>query len=70
MASAKANQVELFAYVRDLLGQLSRNAPPPVTTLLPDAWLATRNLAGAGRGSWAHGFCDTEKLIFDKYSVF
>ena len=41
MASAKANRVEPFAYVRDLLVQLSRNAPPPVTTLLPDAWLAT-----------------------------
>jgi transposase len=41
MASAKANQVEPFAYVRDLLGELSYNAPPPVRKLLPDAWLAT-----------------------------
>jgi transposase len=40
MASAKANQVEPFAYVRDLLVQLSRHSPPAVATLLPDAWLA------------------------------
>jgi hypothetical protein len=40
MASAKANQVEPFAYVRDLLNQLSRCSPPAVATLLPDAWLA------------------------------
>ena len=40
MASAKANQVEPFAYVRDLLVQLSRYSPPAVATLLPDAWLA------------------------------
>jgi len=40
MASAKANQVEPFAYVRDLLSQLSRCSPPAVATLLPDAWLA------------------------------
>jgi len=41
MASAKSNQVESFAYVRDLLVQLSRNTPPAVAELLPDAWLAT-----------------------------
>jgi hypothetical protein len=41
MASAKANHVEPFADVLDLLIQLSRNAPPPVITLLPDAWLPT-----------------------------
>ncbi len=40
MASAKANQVEPFAYVRDLLVQLSRHSPPAVAALLPDAWLA------------------------------
>ena len=40
MASAKANQVEPFAYVRDLLSQLSGRSPPAVATLLPDAWLA------------------------------
>jgi transposase len=40
MASAKANQVEPFAYVRDLLSQLSGCSPPAVATLLPDAWLA------------------------------
>ena len=41
MVSAKANQVEPFAYVRDLLVQLSRNSPPAVAALLPDTWLAT-----------------------------
>jgi transposase len=40
MASAKAIQVEPFAYVRDLLVQLSRTTPPAVAALLPDAWLA------------------------------
>lgn len=40
MASAKAHQVEPFAYVCDLLTQLSRNSPPAVVTLLPDDWLA------------------------------
>jgi transposase len=40
LASAKANQVEPFAYVRDLLRQLSGCSPPVVATLLPDAWLA------------------------------
>ena len=39
MASAKANQVEPFAYVRNLLSQLSGCSPPAVATLLPDAWL-------------------------------
>jgi len=39
-ASAKANQVEPFAYVRDLLSQLSGCSPPAVAKLLPDAWLA------------------------------
>ena len=37
MASAKANQVEPFAYVRDLLVQLSSNSPPPAADLLPGA---------------------------------
>jgi hypothetical protein len=40
LASAKANQVEPFAYVRNLLSQLSDCSPPAVATLLPDAWLA------------------------------
>jgi hypothetical protein len=40
MASAKANQVEPFAYVRDLLCQLSGCSPPAVATLLPDTWMA------------------------------
>jgi transposase len=39
MASAKASQVEPFAYVRDLLSQLSGCSPPAVAKLLPDAWL-------------------------------
>jgi hypothetical protein len=39
MASTKANQVEPFAYVRDLLCQLSGCAPPEVAALIPDAWL-------------------------------
>lgn len=41
MASAKANQVEPFAYVRDLLVQLSRHSPPATADLLPDAWLTS-----------------------------
>jgi hypothetical protein len=39
MASSKANQVEPFAYVRELLVQLTRHSPPPAATLLPDRWL-------------------------------
>ena len=39
MASAKANQVEPFAYLRDLLNQLLLFSPPAVAALLPDAWL-------------------------------
>lgn len=41
MASAKANQVEPFAYVRDLLVQLSANRPDDLSELLPDQWLQT-----------------------------
>ena len=41
MASAKANQAEPFAYVRDLLSKLTGCSSPAVATLLPDAWLAT-----------------------------
>jgi hypothetical protein len=40
MPSAKANQVEPFAYVRDRLVQLSRHSPPAVAALLPNTWLA------------------------------
>ena len=40
MASAKANQVEPFAYVRDLLVQLSRHSPPSAAAILPNTWLA------------------------------
>lgn len=39
MASAKANQVEPFAYVRDLLSQSSGCSPSGGAALLPDAWL-------------------------------
>ena len=39
MASAKAHQVEPFAYVRDLLRKLSGCSPPAVAMLLPDTWL-------------------------------
>ena len=40
MASAKANQVEPFAYVRDQLVQLSRHSLPSAAALLPNTWLA------------------------------
>jgi hypothetical protein len=40
MASAKANQVEPFTYVRDLLSQLLGCSPPAVAMLLPDVRLA------------------------------
>jgi transposase len=39
LASAKVNQVEPFAYVRDLLMQISGNPPNDLTGLLPDHWL-------------------------------
>ena len=71
MASAKSNQVEPFAFVQDLLCQLSGCSPTAVATPLPDAWLAAHpDEAGAGRGSWSTEFCDTEKLILDGYSAF
>jgi transposase len=70
MASAKANQVEPFAYVRDLLVQLSRYSPPAVAALLPNTWLTGHpESRRAGRGSWVDGGGDTEKLIFDDYSA-
>jgi hypothetical protein len=40
MASAKANQVEPFGYLRDLLRQLSGCLPHAVALLRPDVWLA------------------------------
>ena len=46
MASCKANQVEPWAYVRDMISKLSeqpRGESPPsarLAELLPDAWLA------------------------------
>ncbi len=50
LASAKANQVEPFAYVRDLLGQLTGHSPPTAAGLLPDAWLKAHP---AARRSWS-----------------
>jgi len=41
MASAKSNQVEPFAYVRDLLVQFSGELPEDLSDLLPDQWLQT-----------------------------
>jgi hypothetical protein len=40
MASAKANQVEPFAYVRDLVDTFSKEPEPDLAWLLPNAWLA------------------------------
>lgn len=39
MASAKANQVEPFAYVQDLLVQISGEPPDDLSDMLPDQWL-------------------------------
>ncbi len=39
MASCKANQVEPFTYLRDLLVQLPGNSPRSTDGLLPDVWL-------------------------------
>ena len=47
MASCKANQVEPWAYIRDMITELAkqpRGVTPPsplLASLLPDAWLAT-----------------------------
>ena len=41
MASAKSNQVEPFAYVRDLLVRFSGKRPDDLSDLLPDEWLKT-----------------------------
>lgn len=40
MASAKANQVEPFAYIRELLNRLSGDSVHDYAELLPNAWLA------------------------------
>jgi hypothetical protein len=45
LASAKANQVEPFAYVRDLLVQLSGYSPPAGAVRLPDAWLTAQSFS-------------------------
>jgi hypothetical protein len=50
MASAKANHVEPFAYVRDLLARLSCSSMPVAATLLPNAWLASHP---ASRRCWS-----------------
>ena len=39
LASAKANQVEPFAYVRDLIATFASDSDPDLTRLLPTAWL-------------------------------
>jgi hypothetical protein len=39
LASAKSNQVEPYAYVRDLLLQISGAPPNDLSVLLPDHWL-------------------------------
>jgi len=41
MASAKANQVEPFAYLCAVLRQLSGDPKDAVSGLLPDVWLAS-----------------------------
>jgi len=38
MASAKANQVEPFAYLRDVIIRISDNEVGDVAALLPDGW--------------------------------
>jgi len=40
LASAKANQVEPFAYVRDLIVTFASDSQPDLTRLLPNIWLA------------------------------
>jgi len=41
IASAKSNEVEPFAYVRDLLRELTGDGPADLSELLPDIWLKT-----------------------------
>jgi hypothetical protein len=43
MASAKANQVEPFAYARDLIDRFSKEAEPNLDQLLPNTWLAAHS---------------------------
>ena len=50
MASAIANHFEPFAYVRDLMVQLSRHPLPGVPVLLPVAWLTAHP---AARRCWS-----------------
>jgi transposase len=40
LASAKANQVEPFAYVRDVVDTFAENPQPDLTRLMPNLWLA------------------------------
>jgi hypothetical protein len=64
MASAKANQVEPFAHMRDLLVQLSGHSPPQRYSLtLGSAHLL--KLAAAGQGSWATRRYKIKNLRFD-----
>lgn len=50
LASAKANQVEPFAYVRDLINTFAGEREPNLTRLLPTSWLAAHPEA---RRNWA-----------------
>lgn len=50
MASAKANQLEPFAYVRDLIDCFSKESESDLTRLLPNTWLATHPEA---RRNWS-----------------
>ena len=66
LARAKTNQVEPFAYVRDLLFQLSGHSPPAAAVLLPDVWLTAHpELVGAGRDCGAARCYKIKNLRFD-----
>jgi hypothetical protein len=43
---------------------------PSRRSFLTHGWRRARKLAGAGRGNWATGCGDAEKLDFDDYSEF
>jgi transposase len=50
LASAKANQVEPFAYTRDVVDHFAKNAQTDLKRLLPGVWLATHPEA---RRNWS-----------------
>ncbi len=65
MAGAEATQVEPFAYGYDLPAPLSRHSPPAAASHFPTlGWRRISQLTAPGRGSWATGCCDAEKLNF------